>query len=321
MQEFTVVNSFIVGEIDRSLRVGDIVYFDGNNLLVSGIKYVAPGVYGAIGAGWLVPTGEEISISVTKSSRQDLGALEKRLNPQQDLSKFEVQDYSFGEQVVSGKERDRPIKPLLNISMEVTSDGDRDYIPIAPTSEKGIKNKAKGVKKPSMDMPVYEVEGQPIPSEGEIRGVNIDTSIPDMPVIADGEQPKFSRQPKKVAKKDTHPKESANKAPTEPKDMHSSEVFTASTESVNTGNPLANLINVDMTQEHVNLAKNSGFEVMGVNSTGKSDPLPGNWKSMPWAERKAFIDEASEREVLEQIKKLETGALKKFISSKLETMK
>jgi len=319
MQQYVVIKNFTIGEINKTLRSSQVVGFDGTTLLLGEQKFTAPGLSGAIRRGWLLATDDSVDVEV-----QNTPAVNPKLNSQALLDKYKVRS---AEQSDSELPRKKP-QPVIDFSSKVISDEDDDNVPL---DEALPSLKAKKAARKSLQ------------DNNDLK------SIPSLEVLSDGgEATQLNRSPKITAKKflDTVPLvNTKNSVPTIEPPSHK-RVFGGSeldTEALSTvqqqgievlsvpkkeATPVkaekkaktakSQPNKVEEAKEYTELATSLDAKPDVKNNTVKD--IPYNWKDLSFRERKEFVENTNDIATLRALLLLEKGAVKKFITSKLDML-
>jgi hypothetical protein len=334
MQFYVVAKNFIVGEIDKSLKTSQVVGFDGTTLMLGDKKFVAPGLTGAIRRGWLLPTEGDAVIEAQSN-------VDPRFNSQALLDRYKVSSHESSDSPLPRKQP----RALIDFGTKVISDADEDNVPLedALPSVKMKRAARKALKGNNAEViPTLEVKsdgGNPTSVKRQPREVkkNILSSLPlvDTKVSVPTVEPKdykkvfggveFDQEAASSLKSDTF---EALAVPTvEP--TTTPELPPVQNEN---GLPGVELLGVTepippktsrrkapkkTEEDHVVLAASIGAEPL---AKPMADGVPDNWKNWSFRERRDFVDQTNDIGTLKSLLLVERGAVKKFITSKLETL-
>lgn len=309
MQQYVVLKNFTVGEINKTLRTSQVVFFDGSTLVVGEDKFSAPGVVGAIRKGWLLAAdGSEADTGLTPQSSNKLH--DSRLNSQALLDRYKVVPRESSESDLPRK----LAQPLLDFGTEVISDADEGEVPIDEAL-------------PSLKSKKAAREALKVQSE----------SIPSLPVKSDGGEPTtLKRTPRNVKKNVLNelPLVDTSKSVPVVPPIAQNRVFGGTVidegAALKTTSENLEVLSLPKTEkveasatptrsakeDHLVLAQSVGAQPLAYPTSG----VPENWKSLSFRERKNFVEEVSDVSTLKELLLLEKGAVKKFITSKLENL-
>jgi len=330
MQFYVVAKNFIVGEIDKSLKTSQVVGFDGTTLVLGDRKFVAPGLTGAIRRGWLLPTEGEAEVAPH-------AALDPRFNSQALLDKYKVSSHESSDSPLPRKQP----RALIDFGTKVISDADEDNVPLedALPSVKMKREARKALKGNSAEViPTLEVKSD----GGEVTALsrapkevrkNILSTLPlvdtskAVPVIEPRQVfggVEFSEKDARNLKSDTFealeaPKSSptALSLPTVAEDPLPGVEVLGVVESTPVPVRQSKKKSRKTEEDHVVLAASIGAEPL---AKPMADGVPDNWKSLSFRDRRDFVDQTNDVGILKTLLLVEKGAVKKFITSKLETL-
>jgi len=326
MKKYLVECKFMVGEASKYLYAGDIVYYDGKKAVVNEEEFKVSSFDPILKMGWMRDLSDDPGdVVVTDKSTVHLSEnLLKRLDTGSVLDKYETVEYSSGEEVADtpGPRKAKKAKPLFNINLPVL-DQEPDYIGDIPSSKKKASKKSDL----SINMPVTEIDGDEIGSNKKVEGTKLE--IPKMEVkFEEGEKPpKLKRKPKKVEPKNLGDTESKTelKGAGIVDDIDDTGIFK------NTGFEImgeesklpSNEENVNLkgagVSEFVELSDLAGFEFLGQKSS--TEKFKEDWTKMSFQQKKSFVDDSNDKNLLEVVSRIEQGAIKKFVNAKLKRMK
>lgn len=303
MHPYVVTKSFIVGEIDKRLLSSQVVFFDGTNLKIGDKSYVAPGLIAAIRSGWLLEATED---------------QETIVQPKSTLTKEQNNLDSYKVKALESTDSDLPKKKpphIVDFSNKVISDEDEDNLPL------------------DVALPSIRTKKQ----AREALQNRTSEEVPDLKVLSDGgEDTVLARQPRKVPNRKEglpviEPQSSTGVLEVEdqltnPKSSETFEVLQpqpTAKEEDSAKKISKRKTAKEVQSEHKDLAnqiKAEALDIPKVESTPVQVKVPFDWKGMPFKDRKDFVDNLNDLDVLKQLLLLEKGAVKKFIISKIESL-
>lgn len=329
MQLYVVSKNFIVGEIDKALKTSQVVGFDGTTLLLGDQKFVAPGLSGAIRRGWLLPTEGSVEVSPK--------AIDPRFNSQALLDKYKVSSHEASDSPLPQKQP----RALIDFGTKVISDADEDNVPLedALPSVKMKRAARQALKGNSAEViPTLEVKSD----GGELTKLSrqpkaVKKNILDTLPLVDTKkhvptvEPRqvfggveFNEQDARSLKSDTFEALEAPKAnsgvpplPVVKEDPLPGVEVLGVTEPAKPPVRQARKKPKKAEDDHAVLAASVGAEPL---ARPMSDGIPENWKSLSFRDRRDFVDQVNDIGTLKGLLLVEKGAVKKFITSKLETL-
>jgi len=316
MQQYIVTKNFNVGEIGQTLQAAQAISFDGTTLVIGDKNFVAPSLSVAVRKGWVVPTGSANSVStltvqkpatVNKTTQGDI------------LARYKVTPHETSDSPLPPKQP----RPLIDFGVDVISDADEEDVAI----EDALPSlKAKKAARESLKS-------------------NASEEIPNLEVQSDGgPTTKLQREPKQAKKSfvDSLPLVNTKVSvplvdpvsvtkvyggvvfsPEEAKELKSDTVEilevpkAADTEAKKDNKKPKAKKPVKAEEDHLVLAQSLGAEPL---ARPMDEGVPSDWKSLSFRDRKNFVDEATDVAVLKSLLLVEKGAVKKFITSKLENL-